>query len=375
MPSTWQRLGCAPLSTASLPRHPDHPGGWVRRILHCARSRSSRTCSPGGASGHPPLRPRRLRCPVHLAHPVGVEDVLAGRLRDLLRITLAAATTRSPRASGGRGGRAHGPPSGHPSAHPRAATAPPLRALAFVEDALTGCLQDIVYSLHAAATARSRRAFGDHRRLPAVRLRGIPGIVDAAATLPSPRISVADKNWSPRASAKSSGTSSGTSPGPSTRLRRFLHVAYSWPSRIAHCAPPGHPPDHLRGCDDSVPALIGRHRGQAHRLPLGHPPFHPPGCADRCSSRVRWASKMYSRAASWTSSGSSARLPRPIHLARPVPTTTCSPGHLRDRLRIIRARVSAPFTEHHCDVLALIPAASFASIGKLGTRSRRRRAR
>jgi hypothetical protein len=46
--------------------------------------------------------------------------------------------------------------------------------------------------------------------------------------------------------------------------------------------------------------------------------------------------------------------------------------HLRHSLRIICARASDVFTEYHRDVLGSIYAASFASIGRLGTGRRRR---
>jgi hypothetical protein len=55
---------------------------------------------------------------------VGIEDVLAGRLRDILRTVHAAATSRSPRA---------------PVA---------------VQDGVTGCLQDSVCSIATDATPR-----------------------------------------------------------------------------------------------------------------------------------------------------------------------------------------------------------------------------
>jgi hypothetical protein len=144
--------------------------------------------------------------------------LLAVRLRDNLGTVHAVATPRSPHASGG----------------------------AF--DVLTGCLRDILRSIdaaaptdpftsrirdhhelltrrlrespriiHADATSRSPRASASSRCLPAVRLRTNLGTVDLAATLPSPRMSVANKNCPPRAS--------GTSSGSSSRLRRPIHLA------------------------------------------------------------------------------------------------------------------------------------------------------
>src|ERR1019366_977258 len=94
--------------------------------------------------GRPPDHPRGPDELVHLAHPVFIEDVLTGCLRDILRPSTglrrlvyfarpvcledvvhrsppgnprtihAAATTRTPRASGVHRGRAHRLPPGHP---------------------------------------------------------------------------------------------------------------------------------------------------------------------------------------------------------------------------------------------------------------------
>jgi hypothetical protein len=57
-----------------------------------------------------------------LRAPVGVEDVLSGRLHNVLRIILALATTRSPRAAdfpapSTSGGSTHGLPTIHPATY------------------------------------------------------------------------------------------------------------------------------------------------------------------------------------------------------------------------------------------------------------------
>ena len=182
--------------------------------------------------------------------PGGAYDVFAGCLRDVFRSIVAAAPTHSRRASAAAR-IAHRAPPGEPSEHPR------------------------------RRHSRSPRASGSRRCLRAVRLRTNLGTVDLAATLPSPRMSVANKNCPPRAS--------GTSSGSFARLRRPIHLALPVPMTTSLFRLPSGPPS-------------------------GSPPDHPRACID------------------------------PVH-------------------------------RHHRDVLGLIRATAFASIGKLGTRSRRRRAR
>ena len=174
------------------PRHPDQPPGCDESFTALVGG-SSTTRSPGC------LRASSAR--IH-----------------------AAATPRSLRMFGGRRGHA-----------PWAILVPSMRLRRFrshrssvaIEDVLTVRLEGVARTIHANATPRPLRMSGGHQGLSAVRLRDIPATVHAAATLPSPPISVADKNCSPRAS--------GTSSGSSARLRRPIHLARPVP--MTTCSP------------------------------------------------------------------------------------------------------------------------------------------
>jgi len=118
----------------------------------------------------------------------GADDMLAGCLRDVFRSIDAAAPIHSRRASAavakcspGASGRA-----------PESST-PTLRTCS------PAASKHILRTVHAVAAHIHLLASGGHRGSSAVHLRGHPGTVDAAATLPSRCISVAVKNGHPRA--------------------------------------------------------------------------------------------------------------------------------------------------------------------------------
>jgi hypothetical protein len=276
----------------------------------------------------------------------------------------AGATTCSPRASGIHRGRAHRLPSGHPRTRHAGATTCSPRALVSIEDALTGCPRDIL-----GPATRERRL---------VHLGRPVSIEDVLIGCPRDIL------------------------GPATRVRRLIHLG--GPVSIE---------DVLTGCPRDILGPATRVRRLVHRWSPRLPPFDPRGIlrsihpvAPTCAARAFGGRRgRCSRAASWTSSAPSTRLQRLIHLARPVPMTTCSPGtfgtafgssarlqrliHLARRMPMTTcspgtfgtafgssALVYRPYSSgHHGDALGLIHAASFASIGKVGTRSRRRRAR
>ncbi len=200
-----------------------------------------------------------------------------------------------------------------------------------------------------------------------------------------------------------------------------------------------HPPDDPRCSNDLFTAPAGGRRGRAHWPSTGHPPYHPRGCTDLCGSRVRWASKTCSRAAPPPASklpsdeppgcndlftacvdGVRGRAHRMPSRHRPIPSRMVFRpplGNLRDRRcgcdasftcvsprpsRIAHRPPSGPAfgppsrtpsrspSDHPRACISRVRRASprrprfasarilreyFASIGKLGTRSRRRRAR
>jgi hypothetical protein len=166
-------------------------------------------------------------------------------------------------------------------------TTPPLLALAAAKDVLTVCLRRILRTIHSVATAHPHRVFGDHQGSSAVCLRDIPENVDAAATLTSPRISVADKNCSPR------------------RLRDIFRII-----RAAAAACP--PRALLASMTTYSPAAFRTASGPST---LVYPP--------RLPSITDLILAPCSPLASGTSSGSVTRLRRPVHLAPPLPMTTC----------------------------------------------------
>jgi hypothetical protein len=213
-------------------------------------------------------------------------------------------------------------------------TTPPLLALAAAKDVLTGCLLEILRTIHSVATAHPHRVFGDHQGSFAVCLRDIPR--------------------------------------PSTRPRRLPHREYPSPTRIAHRAPPGHLPDHPRGRGGLSTSRVAGVDGDVltgrlhERLRTIHPRVSaPPTEHHRFDPRAVLTARL--RDIFWiTRAAAAARSP-----GASVADDDVLKGRLQDRLRT----VPAPLTERHRDVLDLILASSFASIGKLGTRSRRRRAR
>ena len=255
-------------------------------------ARASMTCLPA-ASWAPSAPSTRLRWPVHFARPVGVDDVarrppplhppIIYAVRRLL-VTRQAPGPRSVsdpvrrRRVGAtvtvtatvRAGVAHGyrlPPLG---CLRRATPDRMLRGDVAQEGAIgLGAITAALYSrssprpvprlrwrlrrvcrLPPGRLPFHRRGCTDpftsrirgRRELITGRLRESPRIIHADATPVHLARPVAVDVCPPSAS--------GTISAPSTWLHHFLHVACPLPTRIDHRAPPGHPPDHPRGCDD-----------------------------------------------------------------------------------------------------------------------------
>ena len=323
-----------------------------------------RRCASGRRGQRPKTTARRASRSVSPGYYALTQVRALRPLGGILGTIHAAATTRSPRASGVHRERAHRLPPGHPRTRHAGATTCSPRALVSIEDALTGCPQDIL-----GPATRERRL---------VHLGRLVFIEDALTGCPRDIL------------------------GPATRERRLVHLG--GPVSIE---------DVLTGCPRDILGPATRVRRLVHRWSPRLPPFDPRGIlrsihpvAPTCAARAYGGCRgRCSRAASWTSSAPSTRLQRLIHLARPVPMPTCSPGtfgtafgssarlqrfiHLARRMPMTTcspgtfgtafgssALVYRPYSSgHHGDVLGLIHAASFASIGKVGTRSRRRRAR
>ncbi len=192
MPRKWQWLSCPPLPAAS-----------PRGIRTSRRAATNLSLPSSAVHQRPGLR--------------AASGASSARIH-------AAATPRSLRMFGGRRGHA-----------PWVILVPSMRLRRFrshrssvaIEDVLTVRLEGVARTIHANATPRPLRMSGGHQGSSAVRLRDIPATVHAAATLPSPPISVADKNCSPRAS--------GTSSGSSARRRRPIHLARPVP--MTTCSP------------------------------------------------------------------------------------------------------------------------------------------
>src|ERR1019366_1004968 len=142
----------------------------------------------------------------------------------------AAATTRSPRASGVHRERAHRLPPGHPRTRHAGATTCSPRALVSIEDALTGCPPDIL-----GPATRERRL---------VHLGGPVSIEDVLTGCPRDIL------------------------GPATRVRRLVH---RWSPRL----PPFDPRGILRSIHPVAPTCAARAYG---------------GCRGRCSRAASWTS-------------------------------------------------------------------------------------
>ena len=353
-----------------------------------------RRCASGRRGQRPKTTARRASRSVSPGYYALTQVRALRPLGGILGTIHAAATTRSPRASGVHRERAHRLPPGHPRTRHAGATTCSPRALVSIEDALTGCPQDIL-----GPATRERRL---------VHLGRLVFIEDALTGCPRDIL------------------------GPATRERRLVHLGRpvsiedaltgcprdilgpaTRERRLVHLGGPVSIEDVLTGCPRDILGPATRVRRLVHRWSPRLPPFDPRGIlrsihpvAPTCAARAYGGCRgRCSRAAFWTSSAPSPRLQRLIHLARPVPMPTCSPGtfgtafgssarlqrfiHLARRMPMTTcspgtfgtafgssALVYRPYSSgHHGDVLGLIHAASFASIGKVGTRSRRRRAR
>src|ERR1019366_2593836 len=165
--------------------------------------------------GRLPLHRRGCTDPFTSRNP-GRRELIARRLQGSPRIIHADATPRSLHASGG------------------------------TYDVLAGCLRDVFRSIVAAAPTHSRRASPAVATCsPAASGRALESSTPTRRPVHLTR---------PLAVDVCPPSASGTISAPSTWLHHFLHVACPLPTRIDHRAPPGHPPDHPRGCDDPFPS-------------------------------------------------------------------------------------------------------------------------
>jgi hypothetical protein len=249
--------------------------------------------------------------PAHFVPPVGVEDVLAGRLHDVLPIILAVATIRSPRT-------ADFPETIHrPLAAFASMTSPgsstlllPLRvhgsACAGLKKGSARAAVDVTRTIprgrHDPFTSPSggrrgaaqgpppnRQRDRDHpsaaraggRRGRAHRFSGKP-------SAPAARLATAHPHRASVAIKVRSAVRLPVPPGPSTRLRRFLHLAYPSSTknrsprasgdilRIIRAAATAHSP-RASGADSGV--LTGRLRDRLrtirHLVPAALPSVTP----------------------------------------------------------------------------------------------------
>lgn len=161
------------------------------------------------------------QCPFRFARPVGVEDVLDSCLHHVLPFILAAVDDSF--TSHGQIFRNHQRP---------AARGRPTLGLPWDIPRLIHELRRLVRRARGRSSNTCSPAPSGTSSASSTRLRRRIRIVGP----------VAIKDRLPSAS--------GVSPRPSARLRRFIHLPYPLPTGIAHRAPPGHPPDHPRGCHD-----------------------------------------------------------------------------------------------------------------------------
>jgi len=169
-----------------------------------------------------------------------------------------------------------------------------------------------------------------------------------------------------------------------------------WRLRCACRLPPGRLPFHRRGCTDPFTSrirgrrqmLTGRLRESPRIIVSGiihadtedvltgclqaYPPDRPRGCGAHSSLGFRWPSRIVCR----PPPGASRDRRRGRDTSFTLHLRGCqewSPArltdNLRERLRIIRERVSSAFIGHRRDVLGLHPRAPFASLRKFETPS------
>jgi hypothetical protein len=253
----------------------------VRLVLSVAAAvvpPSASVTSPGivGAAATPPRRQRvrghqerftaRRRRHPH-THPRGCHD----------SFTVAV---RWPSRTGSRAA------SGPPPTVKGTMTTPPLLALAAAKDVLTGCLREILRTIHSVATAHPHRVFGDHQGSSAVCLRDIP----RPSTRPRRYLTANIRRRQELFTA---------------RLRDIFRVI-----RAAAAACP--PRALLASMTTYLPAAFTSGSGPST---LVYPP--------RLPSITDLILAPCSPLASGTSSGPVARLRRPVHMAPPLPMTTC----------------------------------------------------
>jgi hypothetical protein len=261
------------LRGAATPRHPPGPGPSsvsdpVRRRRVGATVTVTATARAGVAHGYrrPPLGCLRHATPDRMLRGGVAQEGAIG----LGAVTAALYSRSSPRPVPRlrwRLRRVCRLPPGRLPIHRRGCTHPFTPRIRGRRELLTVCLQESPRIIHADATPRSPYASAGAYDVLAGCLRDVFRSIVAAAPTHSRRASAAVANCSPGASGRGSSSptprpvrlarplavdvcppsASGTISGPSTWLRRFLHLACPLPTRIAHRAPPGHPPDHPRG--------------------------------------------------------------------------------------------------------------------------------
>src|ERR1019366_258774 len=232
-----------------------------RRHMGCREHASAvRRCASGRRGQRPKTTARRASRSVSPGYYALTQVRALRPLGGILGTIHAAATTRSPRASGVHRERAHRLPPGHPRTRHAGATTCSPRALVSIEDALPGCPLDIL------------RPATRERRL--VHLGRPVSIEDALTGCPRDIL------------------------GPATRERRLVHLG--GPVSIE---------DVLTGCPRDILGPATRMRRLVHRWSPRLPPFDPRGIlrsihpvAPTCAARAYGGCRgRCSRAASWTS--------------------------------------------------------------------------